>query len=84
MERPYTAFVHLLDEHGALVAQLDRPPAGYPTNDWRVGEVVIDQYVVPLPVELPPGVYTLATGFYYLPTLERLGEAAQLGELLLE
>jgi hypothetical protein len=75
----YTAFVHLLSEDGALVSQLDRQPAGYPTSDWRPGEVVVDTLAVPLPAGLAPGDYRLATGFYDLATLERLGEAATLG-----
>ncbi|MBK9054197.1 MAG: hypothetical protein IPL78_25780 [Chloroflexi bacterium] len=79
MERSYTAFVHLLDENGQLVAQLDRLPGGYPTNDWQPGELVMDKYVVTLPDSLPIGSYTVETGFYYLPTLESLGPPAQLG-----
>ena len=74
----YTAFVHLLDGNGRIVAQLDRQPAGYPTSDWRPGEFIVDHYRIELPPQLPPGEYTLLTGFYYLPTLERLGDAAVL------
>jgi 4-amino-4-deoxy-L-arabinose transferase-like glycosyltransferase len=74
----YTAFVHLLDEAGELVAQLDRPPAGYPTSDWRVGELIQDSYRVPLPPDLPPGRYTVQTGFYSWPELVRVGETAVL------
>jgi hypothetical protein len=84
MDRPYTAFVHLLDEDGTLLAQLDRPPAGYPTTDWRVGEVVVDRYVVTLPAGRGSGVYHLMTGWYYLPTLERLGEGVELGRMVVE
>jgi 4-amino-4-deoxy-L-arabinose transferase-like glycosyltransferase len=79
MDRSYTAFVHLLDSNGSLIAQLDRPPAGYPTSDWRPGEVVVDSYAVRLPPALAPGTYSLETGFYYLPTLEPLGQPARLG-----
>lgn len=81
MERDYTAFVHLLDSNGRLVAQTDRQPAGYPTSDWRRRELVRDAYVVQLPSDLRPGTYTLTTGFYYLPSMERLGTAAVLTEL---
>ncbi len=35
MDKDYTAFVHVVGEDGALVAQLDRSPMGYPTSDWR-------------------------------------------------
>jgi hypothetical protein len=80
MTLEYTAFVHVLDSNGQLVAQRDRPPAGYPTSDWPVGEFVVDRYLVSLPPGLAPGIYTLQTGFYYLPTGERVGEPAVLTE----
>jgi hypothetical protein len=80
VDRDYTAYVHLLDDTGQLVAQLDRPPDGYPTIDWRPGEVVMDSYVIALPSERPSSSFTLTTGFYYLPTLETLGETAVLAE----
>ncbi len=79
----YTAYVHLVDGAGQIVAQLDRPPAGYPTFDWRPGEIVRDRYRIPLPPELPPGTYQLRTGFYYLPTLEALGHPIFLNPIVL-
>ncbi|WP_420644325.1 ArnT family glycosyltransferase [Candidatus Leptofilum sp.] len=78
MTREYTAFVHLLDAEGNLVAQLDRPPEGYPTTVWQLGELVQDTYTIQLPADLPPGRYMVQTGFYHLPTLANLGEAAVL------
>jgi 4-amino-4-deoxy-L-arabinose transferase-like glycosyltransferase len=77
-QRNYTAFVHLLNKAGEVVTQQDRPPGGYPTVDWAEDEVVIDRYSVTLPADLPPGDYLLQTGFYYLPTLDRLGTAVTL------
>ncbi len=79
IEQNYTAFIHLLNNDGELVAQLDRQPGGYPTSDWRVGEKVVDRYQVTLPNELPQGEYQIQTGFYYLPTLTALGEPIFLG-----
>lgn len=81
LPRAYTAYVHLLDGAGQIVAQLDRPPAGYPTFDWRPGEIIRDRYSLSLPPTLPPGTYQLRTGFYYLPTLEALGNPIQLHSL---
>lgn len=75
--RNYTAYVHLLDQEGHLVAQQDRPPAGYPTSDWRVGERVVDTFAIPIAAD---GVYTLQTGFYDSETMERLGETAVLDD----
>ncbi|MCI0397453.1 MAG: hypothetical protein L0332_10665 [Chloroflexi bacterium] len=79
--RSYTVFVHLLDQDGELVTQLDRPPEGYLTSDWRPEEIVADTYTLLLPDGLPPGKYTLQTGFYYLPTQERLGDVVVLGNV---
>ncbi|WP_420631974.1 hypothetical protein [Candidatus Leptofilum sp.] len=83
MTRDYTAFVHLLDAEGNLVTQLDRPPDGYPTSVWQPGELVQDTYQIQLPANLPPGTYTVQTGFYHLPTLTNLGEAAVLTTICL-
>jgi hypothetical protein len=74
MDRNYTAYIHLLNENDELIAQLDRQPDGYPTSDWRPGEIIIDRYII----EPPPGEYQLQTGFYCLPTLEPLGTAVPL------
>lgn len=83
-ERDLTMFVHITDAEGNLVAQLDRPPAGYPTTEWRPGEVIVDRADVALPATLDPGVYAVSTGFYYLPTLERAGAAIPLGTITVE
>lgn len=87
MDLPYTFFVHLLGSYnpatdGPLWGQHDAQPGGstYPTTAWDAGEIVVDEYVVPIPPDTPPGEYELEVGFYYLPTLERLpvvGEARQ-------
>ena len=82
MEKDYTAFIHLDDSAGNLIGQLDRPPAGYPTTDWRPGEVVIDRFALTLPADLTPGEeIEMSSGFYYLPTLEARGETAVLQKL---
>ena len=66
MERSYTAFVHLLDDRGALVAQSDSIPVGggYPTFWWAEGEVVRDPHALELPETLPAGRYRLIAGMY--------------------
>ncbi len=79
MDRPYTFFVHLLGvfnpvTNGPLWGQRDAQPGDgtYPTAAWDAGEIVVDEYVIPIPPDSPPGEYDLEIGFYYLPTLERL------------
>jgi 4-amino-4-deoxy-L-arabinose transferase-like glycosyltransferase len=81
MDKEYTAYVHLTDSDGKLLAQLDRPPAGYPTSDWQPHEIIVDSYVIPMTEEWTgQDSVGLSTGFYYLPTLESLGDTAVLDE----
>jgi hypothetical protein len=58
-------FTHLLNSDGALVAQHDGEPvdATRPTSSWQSGETVADRFAITLPPDLPPGTYTLQTGF---------------------
>jgi hypothetical protein len=62
----YTRFVHLLAAADQPpVAQNDSYPSGnsYPTSQWQPGEVVVETVTLPL-VNVPPGQYQLAIGFY--------------------
>lgn len=63
-EEPLTAFIHLLDENGSIVAQVDRWPGGVPSNLWSQNQVIIDEYRLTLPSDIAPGDYQIATGLY--------------------
>ncbi len=73
VDRPYYIFLHLMDENESIAAQVDRAPAnGFrPTVSWRAGEVIKDDYVLPIGEDLPPGQYKLYTGLYNPDTFER-------------
>jgi hypothetical protein len=73
----YQVFLHLLDSAGEVVAQEDRSVDGYPTGDWRRDEIVTDTLQLSVGT-VAEGDYQLVTGFYSLPTIDRLGEAARL------
>ena len=62
----YTTFVHVVNGAGELVAQQDRPPlAGFaPTHTWAPGQLLEDEYQLPLPADLPDGVYEIRLGLY--------------------
>jgi hypothetical protein len=66
METSYRVFLHMLGPDGSLVAQSDGEPAGWarPTTGWLPGEVVVDERVLVLPPDLPPGEYRLMAGMY--------------------
>ena len=67
-------FTHLLDASGALAAGWDNPPCHRtcPTDSWRAGEVIRDEYDLVLDKNLPPGQYTLEAGMYDSSTGTRL------------
>ena len=73
-EEDYTVFVHLLNTGGQRISGWDNPPLqnDYPTSAWDTGEVIADEYSVPVPAEAPSGEYTIAVGMYDAKTGERL------------
>jgi hypothetical protein len=76
-ERPYTIFVHLLDESGELLGSGDGEPAGgrHPTTGWLAGEYLGDSHEMVVRPDAPPGAYRLAVGLYDPATGERLRTA---------
>jgi hypothetical protein len=69
----YTTFLHLRNVGNETVAQKDSPPAGgrYPTSLWDVGEIVVDEIILPLD-QVPSGSYTPVIGLYEFNTGARL------------
>ncbi len=60
-------FAVLLDSQQQPYGQVDRYPSGYYSPIlWAEGEVVIDDFVLPVQPNAPPGVYQLHIGQYYL------------------
>ena len=74
MAQSYTVFVHLLNEDGLMGGQWDSAPGGglLPTTVWLEGEVIADEYEVPIKAGAPPGEYTIEIGMYEASTGERL------------
>ena len=58
----------------SLLAQHDGQPVGElrPTNTWQAGEIVIDQFAIPIPTDAPAGEYRLRIGLYLPGTGQRL------------
>jgi 4-amino-4-deoxy-L-arabinose transferase-like glycosyltransferase len=72
--RDYTVLVHLVDTGGNLIQTADSPPVSgdYPTSIWQEGDLVVDEHLMTLPDDLPPGKYLLSVGFYDPDTLVRV------------
>lgn len=62
----YTAFVHLVNQAGEIVAQHDAPPGGSdnPTNLWAPGETVRSTFPLDLPTGLERADLRLRIGLY--------------------
>ena len=82
----YTVFVHLNDAAGNQIAGADSPPldGDYPTQLWQAGDQVVDEHVIIIPADLPPGNYEISVGLYNpvngarLPMLDGSGDAVRL------
>ena len=65
-EQDYTVFVHLVDEGGRIYGYGDGAPreGNYPTRRWEAQEVIVDQHVVRVSADTPPGRYRIKAGLY--------------------
>jgi hypothetical protein len=61
LERDYSFFVHLVDDTGAPLGQGDLSHAA---ARYEVGEVILDEYRIPLLPTVMPGRYRLIAGVY--------------------
>ena len=70
IERDWTVFTHVLGprrpDGTTLWAGDDSPPGrgSLPTTDWSPGDLVLDEYQIRLPDDMPPGEYPLEVGLY--------------------
>lgn len=66
LDRRYVVFIQLLDANGVLAAQRDSEPGGGAalTTTWTPGQSVSDNHALIVPLDLPPGDYTLIVGLY--------------------
>jgi hypothetical protein len=70
----YTVFNHLVGPDGQTHGQFDSPPVNdaWLTQTWLPGEIIIDQRVIPIYPDAPPGDYHINLGFYTAFDLLRL------------
>jgi hypothetical protein len=60
--RAAVSFAHLLDAEGRYVAGWDGLTA--PATCWQEGDLIVQDYRVPLPADLAPGTYQVELGWY--------------------
>jgi hypothetical protein len=83
LSQDYHTYVHLLDEHGEVIAQSDHRPGQeyYPSSLWQTGETVLDRNVLFIPADAALDEVTVTAGAYEYPSLVPLGNALNLGEV---
>jgi hypothetical protein len=64
--RDYTVFVHLQDDQGVVWGYGDGAPRGgnYPTFWWEADEVIVDERMLVMDADAPPGQYSVVAGLY--------------------
>ncbi len=73
VEFDYNIFIHVVDDAGRIVTQLDTQPqqGGKPMTTWQVGEVIPDRYTLQIPADAPASLH-VRLGLYNWQTGERL------------
>jgi len=70
LDRPYSVFVHLYSnpmphEGGPLWTQGDCVIcSSYPPPLWKSNETIIQEFTLPIPLDIPQGKYVIAVGVY--------------------
>lgn len=84
METSYKIFAHLLDVEERVWGQKDSIPVQgtCPTTGWLAGEVIVDEYEMPVKSDAPTGEYRIEVGMYDFETMERLPVYNEDGERL--
>ena len=64
----WTTFIHLIDDQGEIVTQLDQRPwnGRWPTTAWKPDQPFWENITLAIPPDLPAGTYHLRIGFYIL------------------
>lgn len=61
---------YLLLNDNVLISQMDG--VGLDSREWRIGDIFLTRWQIPVPVTLAPGDYSLATAVYALPEVKRV------------
>jgi hypothetical protein len=84
MDESYTVFTHLLDKDDRIWGQRDNPPKSgtLPTCCWVKGEIIADEYHIPIQPNAPPDRYVIEVGMYQAETGQRLPIIDQEGQII--
>ncbi len=66
LTRDWTVFVHIDGKNAEFRIHGEHPPVGgqFPTTLWESGDFIVDKWDARVPLDAPPGTYTVWVGFY--------------------
>jgi hypothetical protein len=70
----FSVFIRLFDLDGKIIARWDAFPGRglYPTRVWQIGEIIKDEYRLPIPLDARAGVGRIEAGLFRRVPLETL------------
>ena len=79
IDRPWTVFIHVVDQSGNIIAQSDGQPArgSSPTDGWAAGDLIDDRHELGVNIQ---GAYRLVVGLYNATTGNRLIATTRTGK----
>ena len=74
IENDYTVTAHLIDASGRVIAQSEQMPrrGQAPTRAWAPGSLIVDAIQLPMPLDIPSGMYRLEIALYDPTTQQRV------------
>ena len=84
LDRDFSVFIHLYSDPqpgggSPIWSQADgQLCVSYPTSWWGTAETVVQDFILPVPADLPPGRYVIALGVYDSTSLARLPVSSSL------
>jgi hypothetical protein len=96
LDQYYKVFVHLVGANDVVLAQDDRLPCSFTLNkaDWQPGNIVLEEYHIPIPPDMSRGEYDIALGMYQMDSnvrlpvieseLEHTADSVTLGKIVLK
>jgi len=69
-QNDYVVFVHVQDQKRSVWAQYDG--TAFQAREWRAGDIIVEQYDLPIGKHVPAGEYEAVMGVYDRTTLQRV------------
>lgn len=76
IDQNLSILLRIVNQAGDELFHVEQWPYGAATKEWDVGELWLDKYLIPIPVDAADGLYRIELSFYEPTTLMRLPAVA--------